>query len=483
MRNGNVKGVFIYVHFFYFLVFILLFSISSTYGQDCGCDYVITPSQEEVWLVNGPSPHNHQKFWPLKRKGETVVCLEAGLRGRLYIRNFNGGVNNDSSKYVFKNCGGIVNIKAPDSDALVFFNCQDIKLTGTGDPANTYGIKISQSRWTGTNYGNGFGISLQGFSEKAEIEFVEITNTGFSAITAKTDGGKYFPDGKEFILRDCSFHDNYIHDLLKGEGFYIGHNSWSVSSKQHNLDGIFIYNNKLENIPWDGIQIGGTRNSKAGTPSNVEIYGNEIINYGTDTNAIDTWQNNGINLSSGFSGRCYGNFIKSGSVTNKGNGIITGGVGDVFIYNNIIANAKENGIYVNNSSAEKGKSFYFFNNTIVKPHNYGIDYRIPDSLSVGYFINNLVSLGKAISLVGNSCRLYTDHNYHEIVNKEGLFVNSDKDDYRLKYPATYLINKGADLSKPPYSLFKDYLGNLRPVNGSYDIGAIEMTKKGKHKGE
>jgi hypothetical protein len=459
------------------LVFIVLFVGAGTISnaQECNCDYTISSTEDEIWLVNKPGSHTHQKYWPLKRKGETVICLEAGLRGRLYIRDFNAGINNDGSKYVFKNCAGLVEIKAPSSDGIVFFNCQDIKLSGAGDPQIDYGIKISETRWTGTNYGNGFGISLQNYSEKTEIEYVEITNTGFSAIVAKTDGGKYYPDGSEFILNDCYFHNNYIHDLLKGEGFYVGHNSWSEDSKQHKLNGIHIYDNVLKNIPWDGIQIGGTKNDTIGEPAHAEVYGNSIINYGTDTNAIDQWQNNGINLSSGFSGKCYNNLIKSGgsTYTYKGNGIITGGVGDVHIFNNIIIEPLEAGVFVAKSTAEKNKSFYIYNNSIIRPKGLGLDYRIPSNLSIGYFINNLVTFGTDIYRTHNGCSLEVKNNFRELINQENLFVDYNQGNYRLKPTALNVIDRGETLSMHPFVLLFDFYKNSRSPNALYDIGAVE----------
>lgn len=452
---------------------IILSTFYSSYGSDCGCDYTVSLDEEEIWLVANPGNGRHQKYWPLKRKGETVICLEAGQRGRLYIRDFNAGVNNEGSKYVFKNCGGLVEIKAPSSDGIVFYNCQDIKLSGAGTAQLDYGIKVSQTRWTGTNYGNGFGISLQSYAEKIEIEYVEITNTGFSAIAAKTDGGKYYPDGSEFILNDCRFHNNYIHDLLKGEGFYIGHNSWSEDSRQHKLNDIYIYDNILKNIPWDGIQIGGTKNDSVGKPSQAEVYGNTIINYGTDTNAIDQWQNNGINLSSGFSGKCYNNLVKSGPETKKGNGIITGGVGDVHIFNNIIVEPMESGIFVAKSTAERNKSFYIYNNTIISPKGPGLDYRIPSSLSQGYFINNLITFGAEVYKADNGCTIETKNNYRELINLESLFINYRQDNYQLKSTALNVIDKGENLSMPPFVLLFDFYNNKRNQNALYDIGAVE----------
>lgn len=460
------------------LMMLVMSAMSSVCGADCACDYTVPKELEEVWLVTSPSVYAHQKYWPLKRKGETIICLEVGVRNRLYIRDFDGGVNKDGSRYVFRNCGGVAEIRAPQSNGITFYNCRDIKLSGTGDPGHTYGIKISETRYNGTNYGNAFGISLEGYSEKAEIEFTEITHTGFSAIAAKTDGGVYYPDKvTRFVMHDLRLHHNYIHDLLKGEGFYIGHNQWS-ESRQHRLDGIYIYSNRLENIPWDGIQVGGTKGEQGGTPGNAEIYGNIIINYGLDTQAIDSWQNNGINLSSGFSGKCYNNFIKRESGRPGGNAIIAGGAGDIHIFNNILITPREAGIFGNPSQsapAESGRLFYFYNNTIVDPGTYGIVYRIPSA--GGNFVNNLVTGGKGLYMTAPGCMLRTASNWWTEEDKKKIFADPSADNYRLRTQVSEAVNKGSDLSGPPYYLHSDFAGTYRPYkNVRFDIGAFELTQ-------
>ena len=65
--------------------------------------------------------------------------------------------------------------------AIQFRESKYIHVTGTGDSNHEYGLKIIYSK-SGTS-----GISLSSLSSDFEIDHMDISNTGFAGIIAKTD--------------------------------------------------------------------------------------------------------------------------------------------------------------------------------------------------------------------------------------------------------------------------------------------------------
>ena len=358
----------------YVLVFLLITSLVS--AQDCNCDYRIPPEQD--WL-DGKK---------IKVSPGDTICLMPGKRKQLGIVNMAG----NAEKYlVFINCGGQVVLDNVDFRyALKFDNCQYFKLTGTGDPNFTYGIKIAGTAPEIP------GINISGLSSDFEIDHLEISKTGFAGIMAKTDPKC---DGSvnqgKFIQKNTIIHNNYIHDV-EGEGLYIGSSYFTGKTETcgttkkvlypHTLENVKIYHNLIENTGWDGIQVGCA-------VSGCEIYKNTIKNTGM---AEVYGQMAGIQLNSGTSGSCYNNFIKD----TKGMGIFVGGLGDNYVYNNLIINPGKNyqpadaskesfGIFCDDRSTLPGKGFHFINNTIINPKTDGI--RMLSTKSVGNrFIRNTI---------------------------------------------------------------------------------------------
>ncbi len=309
--------------------------------------------------------------------GDTVF-LESGVKPYLLMKNFQGSAEN----YItIINKGGKVEISNDDFHyGMVTFNCRYFRLTGTGDPEIKYGISITASN------GESNGLSLDELSSDFEIDHLEIYNTGFAGIMSKTNPKCDSTANRGFFTQyNTIFHDNYIHKT-GGEGFYVGHSYYAGYQKvcdgdtlmlyPHDVIGAKIYNNIIDSTGYDGIQLGCA-------VEGAEVYGNTITNAGTADDALGLYYGiSGIVMGGGTSGLCYNNFINDG----YGTGISVFGLGDVWVFNNIIANSGRNssmesgppnnhhpyGIFCDDRTTIAGKSFNFINNTIVNSRDIGI---------------------------------------------------------------------------------------------------------------
>src|SRR5690606_7290454 len=204
-------------------------------------------------------------------------------------------------------------------------------LTGTGDPAFQYGIKIPETKPSGAQ-----GVNIFNYSSDFEIDHLEITQTGFAGIMAKSDPSSdcsnYSYERPNFMMKNMVAHDNYIHNI-RGEGVYFGNSFYrgtliycgDRTQYGHEIRGVRVYNNIFESTGWESIQVGGG-------VEDVEIYNNRIYDYGTRNQSS---QNGGIQIGEGSIGKVYNNFIKGGT----GKAIFIQGLGKTDVYNNVIINA------------------------------------------------------------------------------------------------------------------------------------------------
>src|SRR5690606_10319752 len=213
--------------------------------------------------------------------------------------------------------------------------------------------------------GGHIGFTIDKLSTNFEVNNMEVTNCGFAGIMAKTDPSCDPATWRaNFVMRDLSFHDNYVHHV-KGEGFYIG-NSFYNSGKSmscgtvlpHSIRNVKVYNNKVSNTGCEGIQVGCVIEG-------LKIYQNTVETFGTDPFA--NFQDNGIQIGEGSGGLCYNNVVKNG----PGNGIQVLGYGDNIIFNNVVANAGSFGIFCDERFTP-GDGFTMVNNTIVNSGKDGI---------------------------------------------------------------------------------------------------------------
>lgn len=411
--------------------------------------------------------------------GDTLL-LEAGVRDHLRFANIHGDslnritIMNQNSEVIIDTRNHYFGIQ--------FHNCSNFRLTGSGDEEEEYGVKIIATP-AKTN-----GLSLGGLSTDFEIDHLEISNTGFAGIFALTQ-----PDcsGKttrgNFVMRNTSFHDNYIHDTF-GEGFYIGHsfytgytvknNGKDTTLLPHEIKGIRVYKNKLERCGYDAIQL-------SCATEDCEIFENEITEYGYQN---EKFQNSGIQIGGGTTGRCYNNTLIKGT----GNGINVFGIGNNFIYNNIIVypgydmqqqmpqKQASYGLFCDDRATVKGYSFNFINNTIIAPGSDGIRIYSKESSgnrlynnvilnpgSMGQYENIMksyinVSDGVDAAVSNNFCSVHLSP-YFDYTNTDQLY------DYSC---SLNLKDQGTEVNS--MDIFTDFRNKSRMMDAGTDIGAFEI---------
>ena len=316
------------------------------------------------------------------------------------------------------------------------------------------------------------GVQIGEFSTDFEVDHLEIADTGFAGVMAKTDPSCDNRDLRNFVQKNTVLHDLYIHDT-EGEGMYIGY-SWypfyqnankcnNQKVYPHRLEGVKIYNNIIENTGWDGMQVGCAT-------KDVEIHHNVIKNYGLDNSEEAQWHNNGLQIGAGTTGKVYNNAILIGK--GVGSGISMFGSGGNAFYNNIIAQSGSYGIYVNDKHFELDRQPYrFINNTIVDSKKGGI--RISFSKSNdNLFVNNLIVNSNGEPLEGGNNRRKTENNLLYKTVAEAKFKNPSQQDYRLTVNSP-AVNAGKNVEQ--YGIKKGYAGISRPQGNQYDVGAYEFT--------
>jgi hypothetical protein len=434
------------------LIALFSFLSFSAKAQDCGCDHVIGPDKSYVRAADMPNV-----------KPGDVICITAGVRGRLVLRDFQG---TKEQPLIFKNCGGQVVFENTTDLAgtFTFANSQYFRVTGTGSQQHKYGFLIKDG-----------GNSSAMFVTKSdfELDHIEIASAGFAGIMAKIDpncNNTEFHQGN-FVMENISIHDNYIHHTV-GEGLYIGH-TWYFGKPSdcgtlypHPVENLKVYNNITEDTGADGIQV-------SAATKNVEVFNNTIRRYGADP--FKPVQVNGLQIGGGSTGKYYNNLIIDGG----GMGIQCLGMGDVYMYNNVIIRAGVDGIFIDErGTVLPGKAFHAHNNTVVAPKRDAI--RMYSRNTTGStFVNNLLVAPGSLDL-----NYYTRSQYIFIIDKtvnysennnlfiptieEAGFVNAGADNYELQAQSTS-VDKGAALS---YFGF-DYNKNPRPQGTTFDIGAFE----------
>jgi hypothetical protein len=421
-------------------------------AADCGCTYTV-PSK--TYAVDGAV---------LGLKPGAVICLNtANTYYNIVFRNLKGSA---TAPITIKNCGGTAVLNATGkSFGLKTENSQYIRISGgTG---TTYGIKVS---------GGHQSVTLEKLTSNVEVDHLEVSSSGFAGIMAKTDPTCDNATIRgNFVMRNVLIHDNYIHDT-GGEGMYIGHTFYlkGVSTScgvrlPHILENVKIYNNVIKNSGWESIQIGST-------PGGAEVYNNKIENFGVKNVA---YQKNGVQFGEGAPGKFYNNLIKGG----KGIGLFILSNGQNTVYNNIIINTGEDGIFCDDRTAT-GPGFKFINNTIINPGTNGI--RIySDLVTMNNVYNNIiVNPGKYTSYsyprTGNDAYVYllsktmrvsmaNNHFTRDIATLK--FANASAYNYALT-SASPVINKGYNIAT--YSIPVDYAQTARLKGTTYDIGAYEF---------
>ena len=344
---------------------------------------------------------------------EDSIIIEAGKRGSLKIKNFNGLGSYIKITNEDRNPDERVEIvQSNDKWPLVLENCHYIDLRGDGDDDSNFikncGIKVTHN----SAMKGPAALTIKGSGSNIKVSYLELTNigTGTNADGIKVGLGN---EGELLLYHTLEIHHNYIHDI-KYAGMYIGLDD--APGKPY-LDNIKIHHNLLENIDAYGITLKRIHYSSV-TPS--EIFNNTVRNTGLNTtknglfkkgigvsyffgsyakiydNVIENTAGPGIKVARGDGHQVYSNKLVNNGThdeENFGHGItVTTSATNSAIFNNKIINPKRYGIYVQGSS---GLANRLYGNEVIDP---GIgDYyaKTPEDMIVGDY-----SDGKTMKVKG-----------------------------------------------------------------------------------
>ncbi len=439
------------------LAIVLLFLVVSNGWAQCNCKFTIPPG-----------PYTNFDGAAKGVKAGDVICIGAGNIQTIVFSNIVGAPGNP---VIIKNCGGQALIGGPNYMGIIFKTSKYIHITGTGDPAYQYGIKIVGSQEASQ------GLAYGGLSTDGEIDHIEVANAGYAGIMAKTDPTSDCNDVSmlrpNFTLRNMLIHDNYVHDT-RGEGVYMGNSFYSGSTAfcgsmqyPHEVRDSKIYNNRFENTGQEAIQVGSG-------VSGIEIYNNVVHNSG----ALNIGsQNGGIQLGAGTAGRCYGNYIEGG----PGPMIAVQGIGNDYVYDNVLVNPGAEGITLSvhptplaTDIVNKGYlgGVYIVNNTFINPTK-GAVVEWVSTPEANVLANNLVV--NATGAWDDTYKFTTWTRANNIAvssASNAKFVNAGANDYHLA-AGSPAIDAGANESA--LGVTKDFDGKARPSGSAYDVGAFEYS--------
>ncbi|WP_455639699.1 right-handed parallel beta-helix repeat-containing protein [Parabacteroides sp.] len=309
------------------------------------------------------------------------------------------------------------------SSALQLLECRHIILGGEKESSNFLidGSIVPKAR---ASY---FGINLRPFTDNIEVKNIIIRNGGIG-ITAKTDPVKDDPTTwyPNTLLENLSIHDLDISDT-EGEAMYIGHTSlwwgWDENGKGYNAGAkpenpahtfvrpiiwknVRIYNNHVSNTGYDGIQ--------ASAIDRLEIYGNEIANFGLKQT----------------SGQCMG-LIVGGHTTNTyvHDNYVHDGFGELFqfhgsgennathiVRSNLFKNSHSNGIGI--YGATDAATIDISDNTVMNCYSFAVQ-------ANGKYYKTLVKLHDNTFISCNQQDTLS-HQYIRIMNNAIVEENNNK---------------------------------------------------------
>lgn len=266
--------------------------------------------------------------------GDTVN-IPAGNYGLIDLGNIKGDA---TRPIIIRNKGGLVTLtQIRLSNKMEYF-----KIMGNGHPGITYGIKIQNA--------SNIAVAAAMVSDM-ELAYIEVAGAGVGIMVKKNpDAGDPSTHYPNYTIKNIRIHHNYLHDI-ETEGMYIGSTmpQGDASGIPIRLQNVEIYNNTLERIGWDGIQMSTT----VGTNS---IHDNVIRNFGTVNHSS---QQTGIAIGGAATGSIYNNTIVNGT----GWGINAMGYGQIRITNNYIESVGANGI-------DKGAESIFADDRISGPESF-----------------------------------------------------------------------------------------------------------------
>lgn len=394
--------------------------------------------------------------------GQTV-CVRGGPRQFLRLQKFTGTAE---QPIVIRNCEGVVDLSNDDRGyALTVDESRHIQVTGTGDENSEYGFRARAAR-TGPDYA-GSSVVVSNLSTDIELDHVEAYEAGFAGITWSTqprcDGSANLGN---FVMYGSKIHHNYAHHT-GGEGLYFG--STGYGGREYTCDGekkilyphehhgADIHDNRFEHTGWDGAQIGVT-------PVDCAFYRNTILDVGT---AGELYQQQGLQIGGASACDVWGNTLMDGPA----NGIFILGADDTLVYNNLILNFGESGIYASDQNLELAARFRFaFNTVLVGSGTRGITV-FGSKLGPGWAFNNFVAGPMPLGVAGD---------VPDFVQMANVTADSP-DGFGFVDPAgrDFHLLQGSPLrdagTPPPDAQISDDLDAVPRDDGKPDVGAFEYS--------
>lgn len=330
------------------------------------------------------------------------------------------------------------------SSAIQLLECQHIILGGENNAADF--LIDGSTTEARSSY---FGVNLRPFTDNVEVKNITIRNGG-TGIVAKTDPEKDNPKTwyPNTVLENLSIH-NVIITNVSTEAMYIGHTAvwwgWNDAGKGYNAGAkpdnpghtyvmpvkwknVKIYQNHISDSGYDGIQ--------ASAMDQLEIYENEITNFGTKA----IWgQNAGIIVG----GRT--------TDTNVHDNYVHDGTGEILQFH---------------GSGENNSTHIVHNNLFVNSQSNGMGiYGLIDAATIN-ITNNTIA----------ECQLFAiqvNGKYYEILAKlnNNVFMECyQKDPSSLKYIRTMNNGKVEEFDNKIFDTVKnakvDPLNYYQPLSGS-----------------
>jgi hypothetical protein len=396
-----------------------------------------------------------------------------GTGDQLRFRNI---IGNPSKPIIITNVGLVtLNTISGFSSLRLEDNCAYIILDGKGDPNYEYGFYLTQP--TSNANGSG-GLLCTNKATDIEVFGVEIYNSGFAGIMAKTDDAS--TPRSEFTMKNLKIHHNYIHGI-RGEGMYLGHFTWNTDNNvaagylAPEMWDTKVYKNKVWHTGNDGIQLGcGVQGS--------EIHDNDIQFTGEFGSG---GQNSCISVNSGFVGYVYNNKCIAAP---KGGSIVIQPHGNTYIFNNTFSGMVDStdGIYgISDATTGLNIEVYIFNNTVLGRRN-GMVYNYQGGNKWGKLVmlNNIFTLGSGSSNIiyyGTTplTNIISDKNIYKTYGDTDslLFYDQTNGDLRVGPNSIALATDGADLTQHislPWNTLTDQFGLILPLNVGWGYGAFSI---------
>ncbi|MGO4293453.1 PKD domain-containing protein [Chitinophaga sp. RAB17] len=410
--------------------------------------------------------------------GDTL-CIPAGEYEYLHLGNITGTA---AKPVVITNCGGQVKLGVKNQGTAAVFNaptCRFVEISGSGDKNYEYGFDLNGTNITGLQI---FGLTLGVGSSDFDVHNIFIHDGGImlQAKTLQTCAQPQYLEGS-YVMKNVKIHHIKCLNSL-WEGFYIGntHYFWTEGTctdmRSHWIENIQVYDNYLENIGSDAMQISMAKNG------DNRVFNNRIVNYGMSQNSA---QGYGILVGSGSSLKVYNNNISVGYMP----GVTIFGSGVSEIYNNVISDIHYEGINVSDKIPANTTPDIFpppaaviYNNTIINTDNGSNAIKIfAYQTPIGHQVYNnlMVQKGTAYDypvrgmyIKGDlPIKLLYSNNLCYPNQAAANFVDSASKNYHL-LPTSSAVDAGRDMSD--FNLNTDYDSTSRPQQVKYDVGAFEL---------